>query len=271
MGSTLLPIREIREAVRAARPLIHCITNPISIHQCANTVLAAGARPMMAEHPDEAAIITRSAGAVMLNLGNLTDVRMQSMRISAQTAAEAGIPVLLDVCGAACLPNRRSYALSLMQAAAPAVVKGNYAEIMALCRSDYRTDGVDDDGRCGVSQLDSAAAELAKRCSTVIAATGETDIVTDGRRLLHIRCGTPQLASVTGTGCMLGALTAAYLSASDAFAAAGAACAVFGICGRLAETDRGSGTFAVQLMDALSTVTEEQLSPFFGEITEVTL
>ena len=89
-------LNEIRAAVRDRRPLIHCITNPISINQCANAVLAAGARPIMAEHPAEVKEITESADALVLNLGNITDVRMESMEIALRAAKEKGIPVVLD-------------------------------------------------------------------------------------------------------------------------------------------------------------------------------
>ena len=92
---------EIRKCVYENRPLIHCITNPISIHQCANSVLAVGARPIMAEHPEEVRDITHTANALMLNLGNITDVRMQSMLLSARTAKEKGIPAVLDAVGVA--------------------------------------------------------------------------------------------------------------------------------------------------------------------------
>lgn len=252
-------IESVRGRVKALRPLIHCITNPISINQCANVILSAGARPMMAEHPDEAAFITKTAGAVMLNLGNFTDIRGKSMLISAETAAQCGIPVMLDVCGAACLASRRGYALRLISAFPPAVVKGNYSEITALHESTYRASGVDADSGISQAETEQIAAALARRLGTVILASGQTDIVTDGRRLLRIRNGSPQLASITGTGCMQGALCAAYLSGGAPMEAAAAACAVFGICGQLAETEKGSGTFAVQLMDALSTVTEAAL------------
>ena len=94
-------LNETRSMVRGKRPLIHCITNPISINQCANTVLAAGARPIMAEHPAEVKEITETADALMLNLGNITDVRMRSMEISLKAAEEKGIPVILDAVGAA--------------------------------------------------------------------------------------------------------------------------------------------------------------------------
>ena len=216
----------------------------------------------MAEHPDEAAAVTVTAGAVMLNLGNITDVRMHSMMISAETAAKHDIPFVLDVCGAACLPNRRDYALDLIGKAVPSVIKGNYSEINALYHHDYSASGVDSDPALGTADTEISAAGLARKYGTVILASGKTDIVTDGKRLVRIFNGSPQLVSITGTGCMQGALCAAYLSSGDALDAAVLACAVFGICGKLAETDRGSGTFYVDLMDALSTVTDEDIGKY---------
>ena len=127
-------IHDIRETVRQMQPLIHCITNPISINQCANGILAIGARPMMAEHPREAAEITRTAGALMLNLGNITDARMESMLICAKTANEAGIPILPDAVGISCSTLRREYVTDLLNTATPTVIKGNYSEIQAMYR-----------------------------------------------------------------------------------------------------------------------------------------
>ena len=95
-------------ALRTEAPLIHAITNPISINQCANAVLALGARPIMAEHPREVEEITATAAALLLNLGNLTDVRMEAMWRSAGTARELGIPVVLDAVGVACSRLRRA-------------------------------------------------------------------------------------------------------------------------------------------------------------------
>lgn len=256
----MLRINDIRHAVKQKDLLIHCITNPISINQCANVILCAGARPMMAEHPEEAAVITSSAGAVMLNMGNITDVRKQSMLISAQTAKQKGIPFVLDVCGSACLPTRRQYALSLIAKAAPTVIKGNYSEITALACEDYTSSGVDADKTLSAEAVMQTAKQLAQRFGTVILASGETDIITDGSRTAFVHNGTKQLGTVTGTGCMQGALCAAYLSQADGFDAAVAACTVFGICGQLAQTDKGSGSFMVNLLDALATVTNEQIN-----------
>ena len=243
------PIPDIRGAVRERGSLIHCITNPISINQCANAILAVGGRPIMAEHPREVSEITATAGALMLNLGNITDVRMEAMRLSARTAAEHGTPILLDAVGVACSKLRRDYACGLMEAVTPAVIKGNYSEINALYQESYRASGVDADAALDAQTVERAAAALARTRRTVVLASGKVDIVTDGTRL-------------TGTGCMLGALTAAYLSAASGLDAAVTACAVLGVCGQLAETERGSGSFMTGLMDALSTLQDAELERY---------
>ena len=261
-------INELRRLLKDVRPLVHCITNPISINQCANTILAAGARPICAEHPKEAAEITSSAGAVMLNLGNITDVRMESMRISANEARKNGIRFVLDICGAACLKNRRFYAENMIKAFHPTVVKGNYSEIKALYQKDYQSSGVDADSSLVVDEIAEIAKKLAEEINkstpernnrTTVLVSGKTDIVTDGENICFVKNGTPQLASITGTGCMQGALCSAFLSVADGFDAAVAASVMFGICGELSETDKGSGTFQVNLLDNLSTIKDEDI------------
>lgn len=247
-------IHEICEKLKEEKPLIHCITNPISINQCANAVLAVGARPIMAEHPKEVREITDTAGALMLNLGNITDVRMTSMQISARTAKENGIPILLDAVGIACSKLRRDYVNNLIKETMPTVIKGNYSEINSLYHEAYRSSGVDADAALDVRTLDHVVVALARDYHTVILASGKVDIVTDGMHLVHIKNGTPQLSGITGTGCMLGALVAAYLAVKPDMDAAVTACAVLGICGQQAETERGSGSFMMNLMDALSTM-----------------
>jgi len=252
-------IPDIRKIVRQNHPLIHCITNPISINQCANAILAIGARPMMAEHPKEVSEITQTAQALMLNLGNITDVRMESILISAKTAREKGIPLLLDAVGIACSSLRREYVKELLNTAIPTVIKGNYSEIQALYRESYRCTGVDADSSLDIHSIDHAALSLARSLGTIILASGKVDIVTDGNRLYHIHNGTPQLSQITGTGCLQGALCAAYLSAKPGLEAVITGCTVLGICGELAQTDRGTGTFLSHLMDSLSTLTDIEI------------
>lgn len=263
-------IPDIRQRLKKLSPLIHCITNPISIQQCANAVLATGGRPIMAEHPKEVREITQTADALMLNLGNITDVRMESMGISAQAANEKRIPILLDAVGVACSNLRRDYACNLIRTAMPAIVKGNYSEINALYHAAYRSSGVDADTQLDVRTLDKVAVHLARTCHTVILASGKVDIVTDGSRLVHIKNGTPQLSGITGTGCMLGALAAAYLSVASDMDAAVTACVVLGVCGQRSETQRGCGTFLMNLMDALSTVCDADLEEYL-EVEECSI
>ena len=116
-------ILQLRKRIKEEKPLIHCITNPISIHDCANVVLAVGARPIMAEHPAEVTGITASAGALMLNLGNITDARIESMKRSMRTAMENKIPVLLDLVGVACSDLRLDLARELLRIGHPAARK----------------------------------------------------------------------------------------------------------------------------------------------------
>ena len=249
-----MDLNKILGCVRERKPLIHCITNPISINQCANTILAVGGRPIMAEHPDEVAEITETSQALMLNLGNITDARMKSMLISAEVAKKREIPFILDLVGIACSSLRRSFALELIERSRPSVLKGNYSEIKALYDMAYTSSGVDADATLDAEGIESIAMELANKYNTIILASGKIDIVTDGQRVVQMKNGTEQLADVTGTGCMLGALCGCFLAASPNIYAAVCACAVLGICGESAVTDKGSGTFMVNLMDKLSTI-----------------
>ena len=253
---------EIRAAVQNRQPLIHCITNPISIHQCANAILAIGARPIMAEHPAEVSEITDTADALMLNLGNITDARMQSMKVSMSLAVQKNIPIILDAVGVACSNLRRDYLMELLKIGYPTVIKGNYSEIYALYHAAYRSCGVDADAMVDADTICNIAVQLAKKYHTTILASGKTDIVSDGSKIFQIHNGTPQLSTVTGTGCMLGALCGAYLSVCPNTNAAVTACVVLGVCGQIAKTDKGSGSFMVNLMDALSTLTDAQLDQY---------
>ncbi len=211
----------------------------------------------MAEHPKEVREITATAAAVMLNIGNITDVRMESILLSAKCCAENKIPFVLDIVGIACSSLRREYVNSLLNVSVPGVIKGNYSEIKSLC-GGYTAMGVDSES-FAIPELDGPCVTLARKYGTVILASGETDIVTDGNRLLHIVNGTPQLCSVTGTGCMLGAICGAFLTVGSTLMSAAASAAVMGICGELAGTDKGNGSFMAALMDALSTITDTEI------------
>ena len=252
-------INEIRRKTVDKNPLIHCITNPISINQCANGVLAVGARPMMAEHPMEVAEITQTADALVLNIANITDARMQSIGISAQTAQNNNIPFIIDAVGVACSSLRRRFMSGFLRDFCPSAIKGNYSEIYALSDDGYNSSGVDADKALTTENICKAAVNLARKHNTMVLASGRTDIVTDGKTVVYIHNGVPQLAQVTGTGCLLGVLCGCYLSASQSINALVTACAVLGISGELSQTEKGNGTFLVNLMDSLSVLKDEQV------------
>ena len=252
-------IDDIRKKIKENNPLIHCITNPISIRECANVILSVGARPMMAEHPDEVETVTKSAGALLINLGNLTEARASAIRISAVTAGKNNIPAVLDLCGVACLSNRRELALFVIENAKPQVIKGNYSEIKALFCEAYSSSGVDADVSLQECEVLEAANKLAKKYNSTILASGKIDIITDGNQTFFCENGTLQLATITGTGCMQGALCAAFLSKADGIDAAKEASAMFGICGEIAATPLGSGSFEANLLDALSVIDADEI------------
>ena len=129
--------QSILQEIKTQEPLVHCITNPISINQCANTILSVGAGAIMAEHPKEVQGITESANALMLNMGNITDVRMQAMEASLKVANQKDISVILDVVGVACSNLRREYVINLLKKYKFSVIKGNYSEIEALHNEGY--------------------------------------------------------------------------------------------------------------------------------------
>ncbi len=234
-------------------PLIHCITNPISINQCASTLLAVGARPVMAEHPSEVYEITQTASALLLNLGNITDVRMQAMKISASAAAESYIPTVIDLVGISCSQLRRDFALELLDNNKIAVIKGNYSEIQALYNLNYRSTGVDSANDISAEKMCEINIELSKKYNALILASGKTDVIAFDGKLVCMSNGTAQLSKITGSGCMLGALCAAYISVTDVLSAVCLACAVLGISAETAsENFCGNASFLTALIDNIS-------------------
>lgn len=216
----------------------------------------------MAEHPDEAEQITSSASSLLLNLGNPTDARIKSIGISAVTAKKSGLPFILDAVGVSCSPLRRSLAKNILTSSSPSVVKGNYSEISALANSEYTFSGVDADSSLSDTAVCRNALMLANKYNTTVLASGKQDIITDGKSVFYVKNGTARLSSVTGTGCMLGALTAAYMSVGKPIEAAICACAVLGICGELSDTAIGIGSYMVKLFDRLSALSDTEVEDY---------
>ncbi len=256
--------------VRQKSPLIHNITNYVTVNDCANMLLACGGSPIMADDPDDAVEITAICGGLNINIGTLNQSTIPAMFAAGKRANELGHPVILDPVGAGASHLRTDTALRLMREVKFTVIRGNVSEIKTLASGSGTTKGVDADvaDRVTEENLDGAVAfakDFAKRTGAVIAITGAIDIVADGERAFCIRNGHPMMSAITGTGCQLSALTAAFVTANPdkpLESVAAAVCAM-GLCGeiayqRLTEQD-GNATYRNYIIDAMYRLTPAAL------------
>ena len=244
------------ESVRTRRPMVHNITNFVVMNSTANALLAVGAAPVMAHAAEEAAEMAALADALVLNIGTLSPDWVEAMVLAGISAARKGIPIVLDPVGAGATRLRTDSARRLLAELPVAVVRGNPSEILALAGGEQKTRGVDA-AHASADALE-AAQLLASRHSTVVAVTGATDYVTDGNRVVAVDNGHQLLGRVTGTGCMVSALTGAFVAVSrpEVLEGAAAALAFFGLCAEIAaERAAGPASFETALLDALAAAT----------------
>ncbi len=263
-------MRELLENVRRQAPLIHNITNYVTVNDCANILLACGASPIMADDLEEAEEITSICGGLNINIGTLNQRTIPAMLAAGKRANALGHPVVLDPVGAGASHLRTETALKLLREVRFAVIRGNISEIKALVQGNGTTKGVDADvaDRVTEENLPQAAAfakAFSKRTGAVVAITGAIDIVADEHTAYCIRNGHPDMSRITGTGCQLSAMTAAYVTANPGRtldAAAAAVCAM-GLCGetarrRMTEQD-GNSSYRNYIIDAVYNLTPEAL------------
>ena len=263
-------LEQIFENVRHKSPLIHNITNYVTVNDCANMLLACGGSPIMADDLEDAVEITAICGGLNINIGTLNQRTVPVMFAVGKRANELRHPVVLDPVGAGASRLRTDTALGLLEKVRFSVIRGNISEMKALALGSGTTKGVDADGADRVTEdnLEEViwfAENFAKKIGTVITITGAIDIVTDGERAFCIRNGRPEMSSITGTGCQLSALTAAFVTANPERvleAAAAAACAM-GLCGEIAYrrmTDPdGNSSYRNYIIDAMYRLTPAEL------------
>ena len=273
----LSQLEPILTYIQQEAPLIHCITNPISINDCANILLAIGARPIMAEHPDEVAEITAIAKGLALNLGNITDARMASMKISAGAAKDKGIPFVLDLVGLSCSRLRQKYAKELLQIAVPDIIKGNISELRTLLGLPTTPGMGVEAGQKEMVTRENALEyarifqKQAREYRTLLLATGPIDLVVSSEEAYIIANGSNALASITGTGCMNNVLAGACLAgvhgissqATNNTLAAILSCLLLGIAGENIQDiylNQGPGSFHYSLMDSISKLTPQTIA-----------
>jgi hydroxyethylthiazole kinase len=213
------------DRVREASPLVHCITNYVTVNDVANAILAVGASPIMSDEPEEVADITAICDALDLNIGTLNRLTIEGMRRAGARARELGHVVLLDPVGAGASPLRTRTALELLELARPDVVRGNASEVRALALGTTSTHGVDAAAADAVSEQNlDVMVEFAKGFAAdvhaTVAITGAIDLVADAGRCFVIRNGRPEMSCITGTGCQLSGVICAFVAAARAAAPA---------------------------------------------------
>lgn len=265
--------QEMLKNVREKCPLIHNITNYVTVNDCANVLLACGGSPIMADDADEAEEITSLCGGLNINIGTLNQRTIPAMHKAGRKANELGHPVVLDPVGAGASKLRTQTAKDLIDEIQFTVIRGNISEIKALALGEGGARGVDADIADKVTQETLMQAitfvkEFAKKTGAVIAVTGAIDIVADGEKAYCIYNGHPMMSSITGTGCQLSAITAAYVTANPEtpLEATAAAVCLMGVCGekayeRLTEQD-GNATYRNYIIDAVFNLTGEELEKY---------
>ena len=263
-------LKEMLENVRGKTPLIHNITNYVTVNDCANILLACGGSPIMSDDIEEVGEITSICDGLNINIGTLNQHTIPAMFAAGEKANELGHPVVLDPVGAGASALRTNTALELLERIQFTVLRGNISEIKTLASGSGSTKGVDADITDQITEenLDQAvsfAKSFAKKTGAVVAITGAIDIVTDGNNAYCIRNGHAEMSKITGTGCQLSAMIAAYITATpeNALTATAAAVCAMGLCGEIAKkrmtSEDGNSSYRNYIIDAVCNLTSDEL------------
>lgn len=263
-------MKECMDNVRKNVPLVHNITNYVTVNDVANILLACGGSPIMSDEPEDVEDITSVCGGLNINIGTLHQSSIEGMLLAGKKANELGHPVLLDPVGAGASRLRTDTALRIMKEIKLTVIRGNISEIKTLAYGSGTTKGVDADVADAVTEetLNDAIAfvkNFSRKTSCIIAVTGAIDLVSDGEICYVIRNGRPEMGKITGTGCQLSGMMTAYVTANQEkpLEAAASAVCIMGLAGeigwsRMQEGD-GNATYRNRIIDAVYQMTGEDL------------
>ncbi len=250
---------KILQKIREQKPLVHHITNWVTIYDCANVVRTVGALPVMAHAEEEAADMAVIASALVLNIGTLTPELIEAMKLAGEAANAKNIPVVLDAVGVGATKLRDDKTVELLKQLRIDIIKGNSSEIAKIAGMDVYTRGVEAGKVEG--DLKEIAVSLARQREATVVITGKQDIITDGNSLYLCSNGDPMMGSIVGTGCMATSVIGAFAAVEKDYAkAASAALVVFGIAGEIAaKHSAGPGSFKQNFYDALHNITEQDI------------
>jgi hydroxyethylthiazole kinase len=247
----MLDAYALLDKVRKTKPLIHHITNWVTIYDCANMTRAFGALPVMAHADEEVKEMVDLAQALVLNIGTLTPPLVKTMVVASKAANKAGIPVVLDVVGAGATRLRTKSVSDLLKRSHIDILKGNYAEVGSVYGAKAHVRGVESMGLEGDPMQ--IATGLSLRLGNTVVMTGKTDLVVGGGKTYRIDNGNAMMGSIVGTGCMASSAIGAFAAVEkDCSLASAAALACYGIAGEIANhSSRGPGSFKEAFYDAV--------------------
>ena len=247
-------------SVREKKPLVHHITNWVTIYDCANVVRAFGALPVMAHAKEEVEEMAGIANALVLNIGTLTPELVEAMILAGKAANKKGIPVVLDCVGVGATSLRNEKAVEILEKVKVSIIKGNSSEIAKTAGAKAHTRGVEAAGVEGDLKL--IAKNFAKNQNAVVVVSGKEDIVTDGKRVFLVKNGCSQMGGIVGTGCMLASVLGAFAGAAEKnrlLDASIAALVCFEVAGELAaRQSKGPGTFKERFYDEIASLDASQ-------------
>ena len=259
------------ENVRKNVPLVHYITNYVTVNDVANVLLACGGSPIMSDEPLDVEDITSICGGLNINIGTLNQSSIKGMFLAGKKANELNHPVLLDPVGAGASKLRTDTSVNLIKEIKFTVIRGNISEIKTLALGSGTTKGVDADVADAVTEenLDSAVKfvkDFAKKSGAIVAITGAIDLVSDADTCYVIRNGRPEMGKITGTGCQLSGLMTAYLVANpdNLLEAAAASVCVMGLAGEIGwknmKSEDGNSTYRNRIIDAIYNMDADTLN-----------
>ena len=261
-----LDIESIFNKLKEKRPLVHHITNYVTVNDCANITLEIGASPVMADDIGEAADIASIASSIALNMGTLNANTIPSMIAAGKAANNKGIPVVFDPVGAGASKLRNDTAAKIISDVKLAVLRGNISEIKFMAGIASQTKGVDasDSDATDAENAGQIAKNLAKKLSCVVVISGPNDAISDGERVVYIENDVPLLGNQTGTGCMCTSLIGSFCGAlpESPFEASTVAMLCMSIAGEIAYEKAGktgNGSFREALHDAISLINAETI------------
>ncbi len=240
----------ILRKIREEKPLVHHLTNWVTIYDCANVVKVIGGSPVMAHAKEEAAEMSGIASALVLNIGTLTVDFVEAMKLAAKSANKKGIPVVLDVCGAGATKFRDDKCFELLDEVRIDIIKGNVSEIARICGEPVHTKGVD--ATSVKKNMLFLAKTLARKRKSIVVVTGKEDIIA-GKKVYIIKNGHPMMGNIVGSGCMLTSVIGAFAAVEpDLVRAASAALICFEVASECAlKQSLAPGSFKERLLDAL--------------------